>query len=1149
MYKKNFASASYCTLPKNVLLRLLVMFKLALLFVLLSLSPAWAVVFAQRATIEGKNLSLKSVFSSLREQTGYHFLYIEDDISSIGSIDAKFIDKPLNEILDALLKDSGFTYEIRKTRVLIEPRKALPQAAESTLKQQRQVSGKVISETAEVLAGVTVSVKGTAISTKTDEDGQYSIRLEGDNPILVFSIVGFQSKEVRASSATINVTLDADVSDLDEVVVVGYGTQKKETLTGSVTSINSDAIKTTKSENLINNIQGKMPGLLIRQQTGEPGTFDNMVSIRGYGAPLVVIDGVVRDGTADLAQLNPEDVESISVLKDAAAAIYGMNAANGVIIVTTKKGLSGKTQFSYSNLLGLKRPTGMEPTVDALTYRIMANEMQRNIGAAPTYSEEILDKYRNNEPGYSDHDWIDMFMHKQTFTQQHVLSARGGTDKIRYFNSLGYTEDNGLLKSNIQYYKRFNLRSNLSSNLTDNLKLDVSISGRVDRTQAPREEFLWTYKTLVVNDRGKNYHTIDNPNHLSAIDPENKNPFALVDPDMDGYRRRRNTQYQSTTELTYTAPFAPGLTLAVLGAYDGWLGNNSQLQKAYRLYDYYTDDFVTNFGTNQYSNDVRLFQRVYGRAQANYNKSWSDHSLIVTGVAEVTSTRSDYLRGARQYTDLYTHDIIDQGTSTTASNAGNRSFGRTAAFIGRANYNYKGKYLFEAVARYDGSYRYSPEKRWAFFPSLSAGWRISEEAFIKDNLPFISDLKIRGSYGKSGRDAGNAFEYVAGYLGGPANGYVFNSDGSLTIGMRPPGVVNNNLGWVSSKISNIGLDLELWGGKLGGVVEVFERRNEGLLATRVQSVPNTFGATFPQENINSDLNRGIEFSVSHRNTINEDFNYSVSANFTYARLKQLHDERADFTSSWDRWKNGNENRYTGRMWLYDYNGYYTSLDQYETAPLMGGNQGNSKMLPGSYAIIDANGDGIINENDQMPNHWTFGAVNPPIQFGLNMSAKYKLFDINLLWQGAAGYSINYRNNDIWGYGRYPTLHEKFLDRWHPTNPADDPYNPTTQWTSGYYPAIRSNTDNTTDQHVVDVWRPSATYLRLKSVELGYSFSSDLVKRIGVSNVRVFANGFNLLTFTRRELRKADPERQEKDWDANLTYPLMKSYNLGLYLNF
>jgi len=1139
------------TIPGVV--KILLKMKLTLCVILISVLGTLASESYSQTTklsLDLKNAKVKDALGAIENQSEFYFLYSEKLINVDREVNIEVQGITIEKILDKIFAGTNVSYTVKGRQiVLATPDANVFQGTSSLNQQQKKITGKVTDLSDSSLPGVSVVVKGTTMGVITDADGNFSLANISENAVLQFSFVGMKTQEIKVGSqSTLNIVMEDEAIGLDEVVAIGYGTVKKETLTGSVANITSASIISTKSENLISNIQGKVSGLMVRQLTGEPGKFNNYVSIRGFGAPLVIVDGIVRDGTSDMAQINSNDIESMSILKDAAASIYGMNAANGVIIITTKKGAEGRAQFSYSNLLGMKSATGMEHTVDAYTYRVMKNEMDRNSGAAETYTADILEKYRTGVDGYQDVDWIKLTLEPRVFQQSHNLSVRGGTKNVKYFNSFGYTEDNGLLTSGIQYYRRFNFRSTTTADLTKNLKLNVSVSGRLDKKQSPREDFLWTYKTIMVNDRGINYHTIANPNHLSVINPESKNAWALMNPNLDGYNQQRNTQFQSTADLTYNFEKVEGLSMVLTGAFDENIANSSFLQKSYNLYDYYTDAFSQKTGSNQYSNTIGLFQRSVARFQTNYVKSFSQHKLNLAGIFEFTSTRGDDIMAKRLYADLFTNDIIDQGTSTTASNSGKRYFGKYAAYIGRANYDYAGKYLLEVVARYDGSYRYAKINRWAFFPSTSLGWRVSEEPFIKDNLPIISNLKIRGSYGESGTDAGNAFAYYSAYTANPSNGYVFNS-GSLTVGMVAPGVVNDDLTWVTSKISNIGFDFELKKGLLSGSLDLFKRKQDGLLATRVQSVPNIFGASFPQANVNSRMDHGFEISLSHRKKINEDFSYGVTANFTYTRTKNLHVENGGYSSSWDNWINNNNNRYTGKMGLYEYDGQYTSLQQYETAPLLGGTAGNSKMLPGSYRIIDVNGDGLISSADQTYDHWTYGTVNPPMQYGLTIDASFKNFDMNMLFQGAAGYSINYRNNDIWGYGRYPTLHEKYLDRWHTANVTDNPYDPATQWVSGFYPALRNyNYDNTTEALVIDVWRPKATYLRLKSLEIGYTISKAFAKRFGMDSVRIFANGNNLLTFCNKLLKNADPERQEADWDASLAYPLMKSYNFGVNIN-
>jgi hypothetical protein len=355
---------------------------------------------------------------------------------------------------------------------------------------------------------------------------------------------------------------------------------------------------------------------------------------------------------------------------------------------------------------------------------------------------------------------------------------------------------------------------------------------------------------------------------------------------------------------------------------------------------------------------------------------------------------------------------------------------------------------------------------------------------------------------------------------------------------------------------------------MNATLDYFQRNNTGILANRQASVPNTFGAGFPQENINSDMNHGLELSLKYRDKIGRHFRYSVGANITYSRTKRIHEERAPFTSQWDEWQNSNQNRYTGRNRIYTFDGQYTSLEQYETAPLLGGVRGNSRMLPGSYRIIDANGDGRINADDRLFMNWAYGdqgytsgnsqnqdgdnwnRVNPPLQFGFPIDMSYQSFDLNLLLSGAALYSVNYHMNDIWGYGRYPTLHTIFRDRWHTASPTDNPLDPATQWIPGKYPAGRPyNYDNTTDNFEVSIWRPMATYLRLKNVELGYTIPRNVVRKAGFENVRIFINATNMMTFAKKDVKRNDPERHENAWNAGLSYPIMKAVNFGLNLNF
>lgn len=1114
--------------------------------------------YSQTKTLNLKmeSVTVKEVLSKIEDQSEFYFMYSEKVIDVNREVSVNIENQNVETVLKGLFGGTNVNYTVKDRIIVLATPDVFNSDSQTNLQQpQKSVSGKVTDTANQPLPGVTVIVKGTTNGTVTNADGNYTLSNIPENTILQFSFVGMKTQEIAVGTQVyISVILEEETIGLEEVVAIGYGTQKKETLSGAISTIKSKDILTTRSTSMASNLQGKIPGLLVRQKTGEPGAFTSLISIRGFGAPLVVIDGVARDGMADFERLNPEDVESISVLKDASAAIYGMNADNGVIIVTTKSGAKGEMKVNYSGFFGIKSPTGMEQTVDAYTYRVMKNEMEKNIGNAPAFSQDALDKWKaGTEPGYQSYDWLDIALKEFTTQQQHNLSLSGGSDKITLYSSIGYTVDNGLLESEIQKYQKFNARINVIAQITKDLTAKLTVAGKIDNNKSPQGSYFWLFKPIMTSDRGYGPFTVNNPTHITRVPPENNNAYALMTEDISGYDKWTNYQFQNTAELLYKAPFLEGLTFGILGAYDLNVNDASNLKKGYYMYDYYTDAvFAPPLTTYQNSNTI--FSRGDFQAQVTYKNVFAEvHNVGATMVFEAKKTATNYLFGRRQFDDVYTHDIIDQGSQTNQLASGNRNYTSFLSYLGRFNYDYKSKYLIELAFRYDGSYRYAPGKRWAFFPSISGGWRISEESFLKDNVSFMNNLKLRGSYGQMGLDQGNPFEYYEGYkFGGIDGGYVFNP-GILTIGMIPPGVVNDNLTWATTSTADIGFDLEMWKGKLGLTLDIFRKDRDGLLATRAQSVPNTFGASFPQENINSDRFEGIDFVLSHRNKIN-DFNYGISLNTTYARRYLIHTERAPYVSTWEAWKDpwGSE-RYLGREWGYEIDGRYTSIQDYETAPLIGGSNGNSKMLPGSFKVVDANGDGIINGNDQLPMFWAGQyqgyAGNPPLQFGANFNAAWKNFDFNMLLQGSALFTIFTKVDDIWGYGRYPVLLDKYLDRWHTEDPNANPYDPATQWIEGRYPALRSNYGGTTDNLITSEWRLDAKYLRIKSLELGYTLPGNLTSTLKIESLRVYLNAFNLYTFTSKDLKNLDPEREEGDYAADLTYPMMRSFNLGLNINF
>jgi TonB-linked SusC/RagA family outer membrane protein len=1154
-----FSESFYHSLKKTYLTM-----RIATLLMILGILQAHAVdSYSQKTklSLNFKDTELIKVLDNIESKSKFFFIYNEKLVDTERKVSITANNELIDSILNSLFATTDIKYSIMDHKIILAP-ESLTNKITETQPQQQSVTGTITdATTGEVLPGVNIQVKGTTLGAVSDISGKFSINIPSRDAVLIFSFVGYITQDIPvANQNVINIALNSQTRGLEEVVVIGYGTQKKETLTGSVFQVKEAQIQSTKSTSVASAIQGKLAGVLVRQQSGEPGTFNSLVSIRGFGTPLLVIDGVVRDGMSDFEKLNPMDIESISVLKDASAAIYGMNASNGVIIVTTKSGTKGKTVFSYSAMYSYKQPTtrNLQKNEDAYHLRLMNNEMLRNSKLPVATSDADLEKWRlGTEPGFTDYNWYKECLKDFATTQQHNFSAEGGNDNISFYTSFGYMNDVGILRVNdLETYKKYNLRTNLTLKPAKGLTAKISFAGRFDDGKQPPIAYYYLFKRIIVSDRGYGPYTLNNPQHPTNVPPMNSNAWAEMTESTAGYDRKIGFQYQTTVDINYQVPFIKGLTVGVLGGYDGQQNDNRFLDKAPLLYDYYTDA-PNSTSLTTFRNTMILYTRKNVQSKISYKtRIGESHNINATLVNEIRKIDRNNLFGRVQYDDVYTHDIIDEGSLTNQSTTGNRTEEAYVSYLGRFNYDYKNKYLFEFSFREDGSYRYAPSRRWAFFPAMSAGWRIGSEDFIKNNLPIISDMKIRGSWGKSGQDAGSPFQYYEGYtFGSVSGGYVLNEN-SLTLGMVAPGLVNENLSWVNTTTTDFGIDLELWKGKFGLTWDYFQRNSNGLLATRSSSVPNTFGASFPQENLNSSQVKGFDLIVSHRNTIGG-LTYSIDANLTVARQYRLYVEQSPYRSTWDQWKSGSDGngRIQGRNWLYSENGQYSDITQYEeNAPLYGGSNGNSYRLPGMAVLVDVNGDGVINTNDQLATGWEGVSSNPPLQYGSNINLSYKNFDFVLGLQGASFFTVQVARDDNWGYGtRFPVFWSKYLDRWKTEDPNANPFDPATKWIPGKWEALTAVTTGNMTSAASDRWRMDATYLRVKSLEVGYNVPSKITKKIRIDNLRAYVNCFNLYTFCKKDVRGLDPERNESDnngtYTVDLTYPLMRTINFGVEIKF
>ncbi len=1013
------------------------------------------------------------------------------------------------------------------------------------------VSG-IVSDKAGPIPGVSVYVKGIpGKGTVTDAEGLYSLSATSSKDTLVFSFVGMKTREVMIDKrSNIDVTMENEAFSLEEVVAVGYGIQKKKSLTGAISSIDNTEIQTTTSTSLAQKLQGKVAGLNIRQNNAEPGKYDNSINIRGFGTPLFVIDGIVRGDSKDFQRLRAEDIESISVLKDASAAIYGMNAANGVIIVTTKKGGEGKTRFSFNATTGFSSPTDIPDMANAAQYVELQVDAYANAGMTPKYTPEELANWQAGGPGYESTNWADETLKNSSMRNEYSLSAEGGSKKVSYYLNMGFVKDNGLLQSGDINYQKFNYRANISAKLTKNLTADVNLSGFTDKRNTPADGIFAIWRGTVSQLPTSTVYANNNPEYLNRVqDGQSMNPVAISQSDLAGYAINQDTKFQSAFNLTYNAPFLDGLKFKGVASFDQSFYQGKGVRTDYELYDYSVEDdtyMPTKFNapaniSNNYNNSYLLtFQ-----AQAIYKATFGEnHNVGATFVYEQKEVKGRYA-GIHKYYEFFTNAQIDQAGEENAKSWGNEWNGRFMSYLGRLNYDYKGKYLIEFSGRYDGSYRYAPEKRWGFFPVVSGGWRVSEEGFIKDNISWLTNLKIRGSYGIIGQDAGAPFQYVQGFStsGGGTWEYV---NGVLTNGAATPAIINENLTWMESKIKDIGIDIGFFENKLTFVADWYQRDRTGLLAYRNVSLPNTFGGTLPQENLNSDRVRGLELSFVHANTVG-DFNYSISGNVNFSRTMNVYVEQGEFTSSWGAYRGKQENRWQGIVWTYNRIGQFQNEEEILFSPVQDGTLGNSNEMPGDFKYEDVNGDGVIDGNDITPNMYN---ETPRTNFGLSLSGSWKGFDLNVLLQGAANFTVRYTHaytTMFWGEGNIPAY---FMDRWHKA----DPYTPESEWVPGEWPAVRIQEIKQIGMLYAesDAWRRDASYLRIKNIELGYTLKQSFISKVGINSIRLYSNVNNLYTFADPFVKPFDPESNAYaggGYATGWSYPLLRTFNFGVDINF
>ncbi|WP_149239842.1 SusC/RagA family TonB-linked outer membrane protein [Dyadobacter sp. 32] len=1084
--------------------------------------------------------SLESVLSEIESKTQVRFSYVPSIISNKQNNITRE-KQSVEQLLNNLLPPHQLTFGLSGQFIIITKQAAAKSAVTDdspTATVEKVINGTVKDEKGETLPGVSIIIKGSSKGTTTDTDGNFSIETPDNADVLIFSFVGYTSQEVTIGNQTqLAVTLRQDNRSLDELVVVGYGTQKKVNLTGAVSTV--DIGKETESRpitSLSAGLSGLAAGLSINQGSGRPGNDGATIRIRGQGTlnnsnPLVVIDGVI----GDMNQLNPQDVETISILKDASsAAIYGSRAANGVVLITTKKGKAGEFKVNYNAFFSSAKPSNVVKTVSNYAdYMELMNEGFKNSdpNATPIFSQGKINEWREdagrNPIKYPNTEWTDEVF-KKNMLQNHNISFSGGSNTIRYFGSFGYLNNPGIIERST--YKRYSARVNLETDVKPWLTLGTMLNGIVANTDISTNSIadVFTFSGasipgMVLRAPDGRFGSPNNPED----DPQANNALHSL------YRNKGDIKMNKISSRFY-GKLRPMKGLSIEGSFNYSLDDTlTRSQPVFNdRWNFYNNTVATaGTGRTSVTNNNTKNYNYYMDGLIRYDLTVAKHLAINAMVgASQEMYRRDWFSASKMDLIDPQLSVIDAATLDAAA-GGNITDWAMRSYFGRINLNWKEKYLFEANLRSDGTSRFAKgSSRWGLFPSFSAGWRISEESFFK--VDWLPSLKVRASYGSLGNNSVKNYEYQAVYAS--AN-YILNNN--LFVGFAQNALSNPALTWESTYITNLGLDFDLFNYKLGGSLELFDKKTKNILINL--PAPLVVGnATIPTQNAAEVVNKGIELNLNYRDRIG-DFNYRVGGNFTF-----VNNEVTRFKGK-DRTISGTNLLQEG----YAINTQYIlSVDRMvqteadmavvqamiANAPLdpVTGAKRNpfaSYGTPqyGDFLYKDNNGDGIINDDDRV----TVGnGTAPRISYGVNLGFDYKGFDFSMLVQGTSGLQVIW--HDLYhttgvrkGYQINETIAK---ERWYAGR------------TDATYPRMLNYTD-VRNTRASDFWLQNKAYWRLKNIQLGYTLPASITKHAKIGSFRVYGSLENYLTFTK--YKGFDPE-------VNGTqYPTLKQALFGINITF
>lgn len=1098
--------------------------KLSVLLLLCSICLVQAAdSYAQKATVnlEMRDQTVKEVLDEIEEQSDFSFFFNikHVDLQRKVSVVAKKSD--IFKVLDTVFAGTNVHYSVIDRKIILSTEKHEGQAVQQNGKI---IAGIVKDPTGEPVIGANVVEKGSTNGTITDIEGRFSLTVAPD-ATLVVSYIGYKSLETKIDARdTYTITLAEDAETLEEVVVVGYGIQKKVNLSGAVTQVDSKMLTDRPVQNVSSALQGLMPGVTITSGQGRPGQDEATIRIRGVGTlntadPYILVDGIE---TGTMNSVDPNDIESISVLKDAAsAAIYGSKASNGVILITTKRGKEGKIQVSYSGNVGLQRPTEKVDRLSSYDYARLLSESMKYVGVEPSFTDAEIQKFKDGtDKNYPNTDWYDLAF-RTGVVHTHNVNVNGGTENVKYMGSLGYLHQNGILPNSNR--QQFNARTNLDMKLTSRLSARLNMAYINNDYSDPTSSFSGGGSDQIFRQINRiapwivsryddgTYGTISDGNPLAWLDMK-----QTVD--------RENRNFSGIASLDYD--ILDGLKATVTGSYVG----NQQYYHEFQKYIRYNANKESE--PNHLTEIHYDWERTVFDALLNYDKQFGKHD--VKALAGWHAEKYKYSESKSYRENFPNNDLTDMnaGETRTQTNNGYTRELAMLAWFARVNYDYEGKYLFEANIRSDASSRFAAGNRWGYFPSFSAAWRLSEEHFMAGTKSWLNNLKLRASWGLLGNQDAltDYYPWMVTY----DVGVTYPFGGVLNSGYSQNNYKLSTISWEKSRTWGVGLDMVL-NTNISVTLDYYDRKTTGIIMD--MPVPAEFGLGAYKDNVGAMSNRGIEAILSYNKTWG-DWSFGAAMNFAYNKNEIL--ELGGVTSMTDP-NNGNKRRTVGERlnsyYMYEADGFFSSdkeaatwMDKY--AGQEGYPFGTMQFKGGDLIYKDTNGDGKITSDDRTIS----GSSDPSYTYGLNLTGRYKGFDVAFLFTGAAGGRMLLTYEAVGhfiGDSSHPA--DVWLDAWTPDNPD------ATMPRVSYATTSPSHVDNV----VSSFWLQKTNYMRLKNLQFGYTFPKSWLKSLGVQSLRAYYSAENLFTI-KNMLINVDPEITR---ESATDYPLLQTHSFGINLTF